>query len=159
MRAAAVGLLLAVAAFAPPLAAERLDDSPSPRQQVVAQIAWAERAGHPVGEDRLNALVARVSAFELRLDTRAYVGQQARIYVRLPQALAGYDVAFPARLSWQARGTFLSGEAEQGQRGLLYEGPISAGQMGDILDFSILLDARSYDGTLALTLDYEIEPQ
>jgi len=150
-------LLWPLAALAGP--AERLDDSASPRQRVVAQVEWLEPEpwGAAGDEERLNALVARAPGVEVRLDTSRYVGAQARIYLRLPQTGRGQLDARPVRLSWQARGTFQGGRAESGQRGLLYDGEIGAAQLADILDLSFEVDARSYDESLNLDLSYEIE--
>lgn len=152
--------VLALYASAPAQAAQPLDDSASPRQRVTAQTEWLERVpGRHLSEERFNTLVARVPGLEVRLNTAAYVGQNARIYLRLPATLPGADRGPPLRLSWRARGGFLSGETELGQRGLIYEGPVTEAQMADVFDFTVLLDARSHAESLNLDLSYEIETQ
>jgi len=151
-----LALLLAFAGSAG--AATRLDDSLSPRQRVEIVPRWvSERVEGPVSDDQLNALVAEVLQFEVRLNTAPYVGQQAEIYLRLPVAIVGLQSPAGLRLEWRTRGFFAPGSVRPGDRLLLFRGPITQSVMGDTFDFVLHFDGRYIQRGLQFDPIYEIE--
>lgn len=148
---------LALVLAAPAAGAQtRLDDSASPRQRVDLRSRWMyDDEGR--GMDGVNAMVAEAANVEVRLNTAAYAGKRGRIYVVLPDVVAGLRSPGGMSVEWKARGTFLSGKVLPGGRGLLYDGPISGPLMGDILDFTIVLDARRVEESLRFAPVFEID--
>jgi hypothetical protein len=149
--------------MATPVAAETgrvqaLDAGLSLQPRVHASLDWAmpmRAAGSDVAA--LNRLAARVQSVEVRLDTQAFVGRDARIYIVLPDLLRGMARADSLRVGWHARGRFNDGSLVAGQRTLLFAGRIDEDTLADVLDFVIHMDARDRDGTVHLEFAYEIE--
>jgi len=136
----------------------RLDDSASPKARFDLQPGW-QYEGEEIGDaDRLNALVARASAVEVRLNTAAIVGKRGRIFIVLPQNIAGLDSPDALRMQWTARGPFKSGTVLPGGRTLLYDGLVDSPLTRDVLDFTIFFDARHTPGGLRLETYFEFDP-
>lgn len=148
-----LGLLISTCATA-----QRLDDSLSPIQQVDIDMEWQyQRHLERLDETEINALISRVSQYELRLNTAAQKGKTARIYLVLPIVIRGLDDPGALRLSWTTHGIFADGTVTPGMRSLLFEGLISEEVMVDILDFSIEIDARSFRNPITFEPEYDIE--
>jgi hypothetical protein len=148
-----LGLLISTCATA-----QRLDDSLSPRQQVNIDMDWQyQRHLEQLDETALNAMISRVSQYELRLNTAAHTGKTARIYLGLPVVIRGLDDPGELRLSWTTHGIFTDGTVTPGMRSLLYEGLIDQEVMVDILDFSIEIDGRSFRNPITFEPEYDIE--
>lgn len=151
------GVLALLVAFAtqaaPPI---RLDDSLSPRQRVEIVPRWVTESGR-LSDEQLNALVAEVRQFEVRLNTAPYVGKQAEIYLRLPVAIIGLQSPAGLRLEWRTRGFFAPGSVRPGDRLLLFRGRISQPVMGDTFDFVLQFDGRYIQRGLQFDPIYEIE--
>lgn len=149
---------LALAA-ALPVAAARLDDSLSPRQDVDVIIDWRHRDNlENLDEEQLNALSATARGVEVRLNTAQYLGRRARIYLVLPVVIRGLDDPGGLRLSWTTHGVFADGTVTPGTRALLFDGVIDRQVMIDILDFTLDLDARTFSEPVNFEPEYEIEP-
>jgi hypothetical protein len=148
-----LGLLIPVGA-----AAQRLDDSQSPQQQVDVNLQW-QYPDHveQLDDGQFNATVAHIDRYELRLNTAAQKGTTARIYLGLPVVIRGLDDPGAVRLSWTGHGTFADGTVTPGMRSLLYEGPITSDVMIDMLDFTIAIDGRSFRQPITIEPEYEIE--
>jgi hypothetical protein len=158
MRARPATALLLFALALPAGAATRLDDSLSPRQRVEIVPRWvSERVQGPVSDDQLNALVAEVPRFEVRLNTAKYVGQEAEIYLRLPVAIVGLQSPAGLRLEWRTRGFFAPGAVRPGDRLLLFRGKVTQPVMGDTFDFLLHFDGRYIQRGLQFDPIYEIE--
>jgi hypothetical protein len=158
MRACAGVLALLAALAAPASAATRLDDSLSPRQRVEIIPRWVtDFAPGRVSDEQLNALVAEVRQFEVRLDTAKYVGREAEIYLRLPVAIIGLHSPAGLRLEWRTRGRFASGSVRPGDRALLFRGTVTEPVMGDTFDFVLHFDGRYIQRGLQFDPIYEIE--
>ena len=156
MRAATALMLLALAV--PVGAATRLDDSLSPRQRVEIVPRWVtESEPGSLSSDQLNALVAEVRAFEVRLNTAPYVGREAEIYLRLPLGIVGLHSPAGLRLEWRTRGRFASGSVRPGERALLLRGPITDRVMSETFDFVLHFDGRYIQRGLKFDPIYEIE--
>lgn len=154
------GLVLILCASG--LSAEVLDDSLSPRQQYRFQFEWVDEAdslaGGPSADTEIDdGMVGYLSDVDVRLDTSAYVGQRARIYLSLPRITQGAPADSPLRLSWTTNGLFNSGEVTTGQRALLFEGRVTESVTRELFDFVIHFDSRVMDRTLKLDSVYEIE--
>ena len=148
-----LGLLIPAGAVA-----QRLDDSESPRQQVDVDLHWQyPDHAEQLDDAQLDAMVASIHHYELRLNTAAHKGTTARIYLGLPLVIRGLDDPGAMRLSWTSHGTFSDGTVTPGMRSLLYEGPITGDVMADMLDFTIEVDGRSFRQPISFEPEYEIE--
>ena len=86
----------------------RLDDSLSPIGSYAVDLQWgtaeinrALRALHSGATDALPAMSARIPNVEVRLDTHAFVGRAARIYLRLPAVNAAVGSPADMELRWK----------------------------------------------------------
>jgi hypothetical protein len=94
---------------------------------------------------------------ELRFDTRAYIGQMARIYLRLPTSIPGLNNSSNIELSWQASGQLETGSVRPGQEALLFEGIVNEPVTGGALDLQISIDAADVTDRFTVEPYYEIE--
>lgn len=158
MRHVLIGCILALTACAAHAqSAVRLDDSASPRQRVMVTPQWS----YPEADDsaeQLNALRAEIPAFEVRLNTRAYVNRDVEIYLRLPLTIPGLRSAEGLRLNWQGRGRFNNGSIRPGERALLFRGRIAEPVLSEVIDMRLSLDGRSLDGGFQFDPVFELEP-
>jgi hypothetical protein len=136
-------LLIATAgAFLPCQAAERLDDSASPRSRVPAQIVVSNE-GRAL-QDSLNPVSAtvRFGRIDYRLATSKYVGKQARIYFVVPPLIPGLLSQAGMKVEWRAHGRFSSGTARPGERQLVWTGPVRDAWMNESIDLLCQIDLR-----------------
>jgi hypothetical protein len=141
-----------------------LDDSPSPRQIYELDL---ELQRHEVvqtmqlllddRDDALPPLRGYLPGFDVRLDTRRYIGRQVRIYLRLPTAIPGVDSIGDIELSWQAGGQWQAGSVSPGQEALLFEGMIAEPVTGGVLNLSLAIDAGGTNDFFSIEPIYEIE--
>ena len=141
-----------------------LDDSPSPRQiskldlelqrHEVIQTLQSRLEG---SDQALPPLRGYLPGFDVRLDTRQYIGRQVRIYLRLPTAIPGVDSVSDIELSWQASGQWLAGSVSPGQEALLFEGVIDMPLTSGVLDLSLAIDAGGTNDFFNIEPIYEIE--
>lgn len=141
-----------------------LDDSLSPRQIYDLDLGWGpQEIMQSVGallDDRdpnLPPITGFLPGVDIRLDTRAYVGKSARIYLRLPTAMPGADNVGDIELTWRANGKFQDGSVSPGQEALLFEGVIDDPVTGGVLNFSIAIGAGGVRQRFNLEPIYEIE--
>ena len=140
------------------LAADILDDSLSPRRQYSVQLEWAHKERpSKLSRSEYLLLTARIPHVEVRLDTSKYIGQTARIYLKLPRQITGLVGTSGFRLSWVTKGLFQGGEIKPGGRVLIYDGIIQMPVMTDFFTFSLTVDADKTTGTLQHAPIYEIE--
>lgn len=156
MRAAALALAFALAATASAAAPKKLDDRGSPRSLVNVESRWLH-SGEGLSPEQLNAMVATVTNLEFRLDTSAYVGKRARIYLVIPEFVQGLRSSAGMRVEWTSRGSFLSGAALPGQRTLVYDGLVQRPTLHEALDLSVYLDARYLERGLRFDPAFEID--
>jgi hypothetical protein len=157
MRTRALFVSLALLAAAPVLAATRLDDSASPRARIDITPRWQYEDGDLAGTPRLHAMLAEAKNVEIRLNTSAYVGKRGRIYLVIPEFIAGLRSPDAMRVEWRTRGLFQPGTVLPGARALLYDGPISKPLTGDTLDFTIQFDSRFMAGGFRFDPTFEID--
>lgn len=150
--------LLCLLGLAGPLAAERLDDALSPRQQHDLDLVWKHTGNtDALSAQEFNSVIASARNVDTRLDTSRYTGSQARIFLELPILLRGLTQPSSLQLSWTTNGLFSAGQVTPGNRQLIFEGPITDEVMRDIFNFTFELDARYLTQTLRLEPVYDIE--
>ncbi len=150
-------LLLTVPLVAWP-ATERLNDQPSPRQVVEATAHWlGEQNTSRLTDEQFNTMVAEARGVEIRLVTARFVGQPARIFLRLPAQIRGLRSPNAIRLEWKTQGIFAAGSVVAGNRAQIFEGPIPGPLMTDIFDFTMYIDSRDLVVPLSFDPIYEID--
>lgn len=158
------GLLTALVTTAAVAERVRLDDFPSPTQTYAVDLQWnaaeIKRAINAMvaGESTtIPPLTGRVEGVEVRLDTRAYVGQRVRIFLALPILISGMDSPSDLELSWQTSGDFLPGAVRPGQSTLIFEGVLNQPVTGFVMDFLLALENGGAADAFTLEPVYEIE--
>jgi len=142
----------------------RIDDSLSPVDTFAVQLSWgaadlrralnALMAGTP---DAGPPMTGRVANVELRLDTREFVGDSARIYLTLPPLIDGLGSPPGLELSWQASGAFLPGAVVPGQSTLVFDGVIDAPVMSASFSFMLSLQGGAESEVFDVEPYYELE--
>ena len=139
-------------------ATERLNDQASPRQVVEATVEWfGEHDSDRLTDEEFNTSVARASEVEIRLDTARFVGQQGRIFLRLPTRIRGLRSPNALRMEWKTQGVFAAGSVVAGNRAQIFEGIIPGPLMTDIFDFTMYIDSRDLVVPLSFDPIYEID--
>lgn len=156
MTRAELGLVIMVL-LSTPVAAARLDDSLSPLPRVSVNPDWAHEVNTGLGSDAFNALVARISGFEVRLNTAVYVGKTVQIYLGLPVHILGLRSPGGMRIEWQTRGLFASSSTAPGLRSLIFQGIVTSPILSEVFDFTVHIDARQMDRELQFDPVFEIE--
>lgn len=161
-------LVLATLATLPLAAAAqgtRLDDSLSPRPQIVAPRVLSEH-GRPLDDMAPGTPVpqygiSRFGPIEYRLATGPYVGKRARIYFVVPALVQGLRSPSGLRMSWHGSGRFADGSARGGERRLVWTGVVREPVMRETLDLT--MEVRLADlmlrpqGALSVESYFEIE--
>jgi hypothetical protein len=138
--------------------AERLDDSLSTQQQFDLDLNWKQQRNTDKLDDRdFNALTARASHVEVRLNTSRFVGQHGKIFISLSVNIRGAGDLTDLRMSWETNGTFASGSVTTGNRAKLFEGEITNEVMSDVFDITFDIDARQVYNNLRFQPVFEIE--
>ena len=146
------------AAFAGGVGAEILDDSQSPRQQYEIEFRWEESGDvFQLDANALNTMTGVLRDVEVRLDTRAFQGQPAQIFLRIPEQINGLGDSAGFRINWTTRGVLASGSTTPGNRALIFDGVIESPLIIDFFNFNMDLDARHLTGVLRLEPIYDIE--
>lgn len=139
--------LLLMSSLANAVSVFPLDDSATVVHAPTVAMRWRGDHGGP----RSSTLVDGRLTVDLVLDTRAFVGRQARVYM----LLAPHPVRFSVQ--WRTGGTLQPGRIEPGQRVLVYQGPIAAVTLRDRLEVAVSADGREYGVLQRLNVKYEIE--
>ena len=151
-------LLMYLAGISLAVHGEPLSDALSPRQQVDLDLVWKRQNNlESLDDSAYNTVIARARNIDTRLDTAAYLGSRARIYLELPIQVRGLANPASLELSWTTNGLFSPGRVTPGNRQLIFEGTIKDKVMRDIFDFSFEVDARFLTQTLRLEPVYDIE--
>lgn len=155
----AAGLALAFAlAAAPATAGTRLDDSLSPRQRIELGARWEGGSDEARSGEELLAITAEARDIEVRLNTAAWTGRNAEIYIAFPPDIVGLRLPGALRIEWRTRGRFLAGASIPGQRVLVFRGRIEAAVTAETFDFTYRIDGRHFDRRLQFQPIFEIEP-
>ncbi|MGH8076511.1 MAG: hypothetical protein ACREPE_04195 [Lysobacter sp.] len=88
----------------------------------------------------------------VRLNVSAWQGRQARIYMALPAQPAG-----PVNVSWSTRGRLLPGALRDGERALVYAGPIQTDFIEDTQRLLIRADGGKLVRSEQLKFSFEID--
>lgn len=135
-------LVLLAAAGHVALAADRLDDSASPRSRVRAPVVLSDE-GRPLQDSR-NATRATVhfGRVDYKLATARYVGRQARIFYVVPAVIPGLRSPSGLRVEWRGNGLFANGTAAPGERRMVWSGVVPGPWMTEGLDLTFHVDLR-----------------
>jgi len=151
-------VLFCLASLQGQVLAERLDDSLSPRRQIDLDLEWQHKGNlDKLSDTEFNRLTAQARNLDTRLDTSAYIGSEARIFLELPILVRGLGNPSGLALSWTTGGLFNTGRVTPGNRQLIFEGRITQPVMRDTMTFTFELDARDLLQPLRLEPVYEIE--
>jgi hypothetical protein len=137
----------------------RLDDSLSPADSLHIELHWdgvalAHAMNSPLAGARNPApATGQLPGVDVRLDTREYVGQQARIYLRLDGVAEATDL----EIRFEASGRFLPGVVRPGQTALVFEGPIEQAVTSAVFSFVLTLGDGAVLEQESLEINYEIE--
>jgi len=141
-----------------------LSDAPSPRQEYELNLEMQSEAVVTSIQMLLNdqgaslpPVIGLLPGFDVRLDTREYVGQKVRIFLRLPTAIPGVNNISGVTMSWDASGYWLAGSVSPGQEALLYEGVINDAVTGGVLNLSLTISAGGANDFFSIEPIYEIE--
>ena len=126
----------------------RLDDSGSYAVQPTVRMQWRSAIAS-TGSGAATEARVRV---QIRIDTRAYAGQQGRVYMVLPQ-----DVGPPLRAEWQTEGSLLPGSVVSGGRTLVYAGPLPGKSLEDQLTVRLSSDASWLSDSRRLNFHFELD--
>lgn len=143
------------------LAAERLDDSTSPRARISPPVVLSDE-GRPLA-DSLNpqTATAKLGGVQFRLGTARYVGKQSRIYFVIPATVTGLSSPTGLRVSWLGNGPWVSGSAYAGERRLIWSGILREAWTLVELDITLHMTLRDLqlprNGRLGFEPYFEIE--
>lgn len=140
--------LLALAWFAAgPAQAQalRLDDSASQVLSGLVRMKWEDPT-----PGRSDMLVGQVTVL-VRIDTSELRGRSGRIFHVLGRQ------ATPVEASWTARGPLLPGQLKDGERALVFAGPISTDLIEDTFVLTLRADANLLSRPEQLAFHFEFE--
>jgi hypothetical protein len=126
----------------------RLDDSGSYALQPSAQMQWRSAFAKSGRRTSTEALVQ----VHIHIDTRAYAGQQGRIYMVLP-----LDGDTPLTAEWQTQGRLLPGRVTSGERALVFTGPLPNSALEDELVVRLRSDGEWSSNTRRLNFHFEMD--
>ncbi|HLS83628.1 MAG TPA: hypothetical protein VK016_03095 [Arenimonas sp.] len=143
-------LTLCMLLLAPPAQAQavRLDDS---RTQVLGsalRLEWVDSVPRPGTAQLMSGSIT----VHVRLDVRAWKGRNVRIYKML-EPTAGARML----VRWTGQGRLADGQLQEGQRSLVYAGPITTDELQDVLQVTVLADGNRYNGRESLRFHFELE--
>jgi hypothetical protein len=124
-----------------------VDDSASQVLEPNIGLGWRSLA--PAQGDHTVQGQTRV---RVRLDTRAWQGQSAKIYMALPP-----QPSAAVQASWQAQGPLQAGQLRSGSRGLVWAGVVPGALLEDTLTVTVQTDGRFLSTPQALRFYFEIE--
>lgn len=143
--AALFSVLVALAPLEASQAAERVDDSGSQVLGGLTRLEWASTA-----PGASNLMTGQVTVL-VRLDVAPWQGRNVRIYQALdPQST-------PVRVEWTARGPLLPGAMADGERSLVYAGPVTGTTLSDTFVFTVHADGQLFERPEVLKFSFEIE--
>lgn len=126
----------------------RLDDSGSYAVQPNLRMQWRSAIAS-TGSSAATEARVRV---QIRIDTKAYAGQQGRVYMVFP-----LDAGPPLRAEWQTEGRLLPGVVLSGGRTLVYAGPLPGGALEDQLTVRLSSDVSWLSDSRRLNFYFELD--
>ena len=146
---------------APLFAAERLDDSASPRSRVAAQIVLTNEGRSLEASTRPTSATIHFGRVEYRLATARYAGRQARIYYVVPALITGLRSPGGMRVTWRGDGVFASGTARPGERQIVWSGIVPGAWLSGTIELDSEVSLRELqlprDGSFGFESYFEIE--
>jgi hypothetical protein len=124
-----------------------VDDSASQVMEPNVGLRWRSLA--PTQGDHSVQGQTRV---RVRLDTRAWQGKTAKIYMALPA-----QPSASVQAQWEALGPLQAGQLRSGSRGLVWAGVVPATLLEDTLTVTVQTDGRFLNTSQALRFYFEIE--
>lgn len=88
----------------------------------------------------------------VRLDVSPWRGRSGRIYKKLAPQVSG-----PLFAQWTSRGVLLPGQLRDGERALVYQGPITVDRLEDTLMVTLQADGNRLPQQSQLSFTFEIE--
>ncbi len=161
MRLIVVTILLQL--FSSAIQAQRLelDDSLSPQHSfgVDMSLSSGELRAMIValinGDDtQQTKKTGNIPDVDVRLDTSAYIGKNAKIYLTLQTPTNVFVSPDSMLLSWQTSGVFSNGQVRPGQSTLVFQGMIQQPVSGDVFNFILEFGANN-----ALPPSFRFEPK
>lgn len=125
-----------------------LDDSLSQVQAPTAQLRWRQML--PSRDD--SYLLDATMDVRIVLNTSPWVGQPARIYMRMP-VLPQSSLT----VQWTSGGTLQPGRLAGGQRQLVFQGVVPSARLEDTLRVMVTSDARDTGTPERVSFSFEIE--
>ncbi len=145
-------LALAIACLLPAVAAAQtypVDDSASQvLQSGPLKMRWDSLVPRPGQAATMSGQVEVL----VRLDVSAWRGRRGRIYHKLPTLASG-----PVTVRWSANGPLLPGTLRDGERTLVYSGPIASDRIEDTFRMTIQADGERVLRPQDLVFSFEIE--
>ncbi len=128
----------------------RVDDSASQPITAHSQLKWKSAA--PKGAEAYEAETS--TRVNIKLNTQPWIGKMGRIYMALPPLASANG---QLRAAWTTQGRLQSGSLVSGGRGLVFQGPITAAILEDIMNVKISVDGRLISTSANLQFYFEIE--
>ena len=125
----------------------RVDDTGTFVLDPYLQMQW-----QPFGRGGATNIVSANTKVSVQLNLSPWLGQAGRIYMTLPRT-SGPTV----RASWTTGGVLLPGTVVSGDRSLVYQGPITAVSMRDVMAIKLEADGSRLGDAEALAFGFEIE--
>jgi len=161
VKTAALFLAIALVAAGAAQAAERLDDSTSPRSRVTPRVVLSDEGRPLVTSRKPTRAVVQVGRVDYRLNTARYAGRSARIYFVVPALINGLRSASGLRVEWRGGSIFTPGSARGGDRQLVWSGVVPGPWMTESLDLSFEVELAQVqlqaDGQFGFEPYFEIE--
>jgi len=153
-----LSLLFASLAFSSAAHAERLDDSASPRSQVMAPPMVSEQ-GYPLDQFRPGPQpltgVVKFGRVDYKLATGKFVGKMARIYYVIPAVISGLRSPAGLQVEWRSSGLFANGIARPGERKLVWSGVVRDAFISEGLDLTMKIELRELQSRAGQGLAFE----
>ena len=145
-----VALLIAACCASPVASAQAypVDDAGSQVLGGNVRMKWDSvlpRPGQP------STMTGRMTVL-VRLDVSPWRGRSGRIYKKLAPQPSG-----PVLAQWTSRGVLLPGQLRDGERTLIYSGPIVADRLEDTLMVTLQADGDRLPDQSQLSFTFEIE--
>jgi hypothetical protein len=150
MRGLIAALLLIIAAPAAMAGTYPVDDSASTVLAPVVNMKWDDAVPRP-GQ---RATVSGRLGVIVRLDVAQWKGKVGKIYMKLPPQSIG-----SVYTTWTTRGRLLPGALRDGERSLVYAGPIHDSMIEDTISLLIQADGNRLFKTEQLHFSFEIDTQ
>ena len=142
-------------------AAERLDDTASPRSHIEPLVVMGND-GRPLAQSmNATAAIVQLGRVEYRLATARYLDKEARIYYAVPALIEGLRSPAALRVEWRGDGVFGNGTARAGERQLVWTGIVREPWMSTVLELAFNVDLNQMqfprNGVFGFEPYFEIE--